>query len=397
MAEVTAEGYLLKTQNEYFNEEQALYIGIDPNWNLEPSTPDGLKIASDAEIFGNVDEALQQAYNSKDPNKARGVDLDIVSALTGTTRGQGTPSQVALVLTGVDTTIIPAGSTVESIVDESQWTTDFEVTIVAGTANVTATNVANGATQADPNTITTIVDTVGGWQEVDNPAVAIAGTNQDTDAELRLERNNAVGRAGNNQIDSMLGEILATAGVRLAIIPENDTNIVVGTLPPHSISPIVDGGTDADVALAIYLSKNPGVFLNQAAVPVSELVVSPVYPSQTKIINFSRPIDVPMVLVVDIQNDGSLPANVIDLVTQAILDYTQGELIDSEEGFNANGFNIGEEVPISRLFTPVNSVIGSFGNSYINSLVINGSSTTVAIGFNELSRWSEGNISVIIT
>jgi hypothetical protein len=32
-------------------------------------------MAHDAEIFYALDETLQQAYNSKDPNKAKGADL----------------------------------------------------------------------------------------------------------------------------------------------------------------------------------------------------------------------------------------------------------------------------------------------------------------------------------
>ena len=139
MADVTPEGYVLKTENEYFDEETALYLGIDANWNLDPSTPDGLKIASDSEIFANLDEQLQQAYNSKDPNKARDVDLDIIASLTGSTRNLGTPSTVTLNITGVNGTLIPAGSEVESTEDGSLWATDSDVTIAGGVAVVDAT------------------------------------------------------------------------------------------------------------------------------------------------------------------------------------------------------------------------------------------------------------------
>ena len=77
MAELTSTGYSVKSQNDWFDEEKQLYLDIDSNWNLDPSTPDGLKMAHDAEIFSALDEVLQQAYNSKDPNKASGYDLDV--------------------------------------------------------------------------------------------------------------------------------------------------------------------------------------------------------------------------------------------------------------------------------------------------------------------------------
>lgn len=56
MAEITYNGYVLKNQNTWYAEEQQLYLDIDPNWNLDPSSPDGLKLASDAEIFANLDQ-----------------------------------------------------------------------------------------------------------------------------------------------------------------------------------------------------------------------------------------------------------------------------------------------------------------------------------------------------
>lgn len=114
MAELTPNGYTLKTQNEWFDEEKALYLQIDPNWNLDPSTPDGLKLAHDAEIFSALDETLQQAYNARDPNKARGLDLDVVCSLTGVRRQQGTSSTVTLTLGGVAGTLVRANSRVES-------------------------------------------------------------------------------------------------------------------------------------------------------------------------------------------------------------------------------------------------------------------------------------------
>ncbi len=399
MAEVTATGFQLKTQNEYFAEEQALYVGIDPNWNLDPSTPDGLKIAHDSEIFGNLDEVLLAAYNSKDPNRARDLELDIVSALTGTFRNLGNPSTAIVALSGVPGTIVPVGTIIESTVNASQWATDAALTIpVSGVIDAAVTATVRGATEAGIGDITRIVDTVGGLQSATNAAVATLGTNAESNGELRLRRALSVGRPGNNQIDSMLGEIGATAGVRRFVILENDTNATdANGLPAHSIAPIVDGGTDAAVALSIYLKKNPGVLLYAAATSVSETVTSPLFPANTKQITFSRPLYVDAVVVVDVVDDGTLPGNAEDLIKQAIVDYSGGDLIAAECGFNVLGFDIGEDVHVSRLYTPVNQVIGQHGNSYISGLTVNGQNTTVPVAFNELSRWSSANVTVNIT
>ena len=399
MAEITYNGYVLKNQNTWYAEEQQLYLDIDPNWNLDPSSPDGLKLASDAEIFANLDELAQKAYNSKDPNKAKDVDLNVLCSLTGTTRSEGTPSSVTLTLTGVNGTVVQAGKIVESVSDSSQWTIDSDVTIAGGTATVTATCTTNGATPASIGTITKIVNTVGGWQTVTNSTVATLGTNRQSDSLLRVERRRSVARPGNNQLDSMTGELFDVEGVRRVRVYENYTSVTDDNgLTQHSVAPIIDGGADADIAKAIFIKKNPGCDLYVAGTPVTVEGVYDRYPNNAKTITFSRPIYVDMMLTINITDDGSLPVDVEDLIKAAIIDYTQGSLIDSEVGFNSTGFDIGDNVPVRRLDTPINQVIGQYGNAFINTMSVNGyTSGVVPIEFNELTRWSEDNITVILS
>lgn len=403
MAEVTAQGYVLKTQNQWFDEERQLYLDIDPAWNLDPSTPDGLKLAHDAEVFGVLDETLQQAYNSKDPNKAVGVDLDIICALTGASRSEGTPSNVAITLTGTAGTIVPAGRRIESSTTGSRWLTDETVTLTAGTASTTATCTIVGPTQADIDTLINIIDVVGGWTGVTNPSVATPGTDEQLDSSLRVERAVSVGRPGNNQIDSLYGELFAVSGVRRVKVYENDTNSATVDpvnnpygLPAHSISIIVDGGAIADVGMAIYIKKNPGVLLNQSGTPVSTTVISPKYPTNTKLIRWATPIYVDMIITVTLKDDGTLPSNIADLIDEAFLEFTAGTLIPAGDGFKQNGFDIGETVPFSTLYTPINQVIGQYGNSYVQSLIVNGGTSNVAIAFNQLSRWTAANIATVV-
>lgn len=397
MAEITPTGYKLKTQNEWFDEERQLYLDIDPLWNLDPSTPDGLKLAHDAEVFGALDETLQQAYNSKDPAKAVGYDLDVLCALTGTERSKGTPSNVTVTLIGTPGTVVAAGSLIKSRTTGTSWTIDQTVTLTAGTATVGATCTVVGPTQADAGTLTQIATTVGGWTGVTNPSPATPGTDAQDDASLRIERNTAVGRPGNNQVDSTLGELYAVDGVRRVKAYENDDSTTDSNgLPPKSMAYIVDGGTDADVAMAIYVKKNPGVALYQAGTPVSVTVTSPKYPTNQKVIKFSRPIAVDMVIAITVKDDGSLPSTVSDEIKDAIVQFGAGTLIDPACGFVSDGFDIGESVPYFTVSTPVNKVLGTYGNSYIQTLTVNGGTANVAVPFNKISRWTSGNITVTI-
>lgn len=404
MASLTSTGYVLQTQNEWFAQERQFYVDIDPLWNLDPSTPDGLKMAHDAEIFYALDETLQRAYNSKDPNKAKGNDLDIICSLTGTIRSSGSRSSVELTLTATPGTVILKGNRFESVVTGSRWSTDQTVTADgSGSATVNATCTAAGPTQADADTITRIVDVVAGLASVNNAAPATPGTDAQRDEQLRVTRATAVGRPGNNQIDSMIGELFGVSGVRRVKVYENDTNsgaVSVDNphgLPAHSIAAVIDGGTDTDVAMAIYLKKNPGALLYQAGTPFEVEVTSPKYPTNKKLIRASRPIYVDMLMVVNVKNDGTLPPNADQLIKEAVMEYAAGDLIPADVGFKIDGFDIGEEVPLLSMATPVNKVIGAYGNSYVTLLQLNGAQANVAIAYNQMSRWTEGNITVVIT
>lgn len=402
MGEITTTGYNVKSQNDWFAEEQDLYLDIDSNWNIDPSTPDGLKIAHDSEVFSAMDETVQQAYNSKDPNKASGYDLDVISAITGTTRSEGTASTISdFVLTGVVGKTIPAGTRFESTTTGYRFTLDQEWTIPAsGSVSVGVTCTTLGEIEAEANTVTEIVDAVDGLVSATNPNPATTGTAEESDSSLRLKRATAVGRPGNNQVDSIYGELYAVDGVRKVKIYENDTsNTDTDGLPPHSVASIVDGGEDEDVAMALYIKKNPGVEFYVAATEVSVVVTSPVYPTNTKTIKFSRPTYVDMVIEIVVKDDGTLPSQTVlePLVQNAYVEYGEGDLIPADVGFKITGFGIGESVPYSSLFTPINKVLGVYGNSYVESLTVNGTSGNIDIAFNELSRWTTANVSVTIS
>ncbi len=396
MAEITDTGFVQKTQNEYFADEQSRYLAIDPAWNLDPSTPDGLKLATDSELWANLDEALLAAYNSKDPDRAMGAELDALLQISGLTRLVGSGSTVTLSLTGVDGTLVPAGSKVKSSSDGSTWATDVDVTITFGVATVSATNTVPGATPADPGDITIIVDPVGGWQSVNNVTPAAVGVAPESDSRARIRRNGSVTKPGQNQVDATFAEIANVPGVSHVKIYENETGIVdANGLPPHSTDIIVNGGDNNQIAQAIYDKRNPGPEQYQSATPVNVSITSAVT-GNTKIIKFDNPTFVDAVVVVNITDDGTLPGNADQLVKDALIKYSSGEIDGVSSAFNQSGYNIGEDIYVSQLYTPINSVIGSFGNSFVTSVTVN-SGSSLSIGFNQLSRWSDGNITVNIS
>lgn len=406
MARLTPQGYELKTQNQWFDEERQLYIDIDPLWNVDPSTPDGLKIAHDAEIFSALDETLAEAYASKDPNKATGVDLDILSSLTGTKRSQGTFSTVPLSFTGVPGASVLADAIVESEATGSRWVIPQTYTIPpSGVAVVPARATEIGQIQAEPNTITRIITTMTGITAVSNAESATPGTGVENNSSLRLKRQAAVGRPGNNQVSSMLGELYAVGGVRRVRIYENPTGSATVDpvfnphgLPAHSTATLVDGGEDYDVAYAQYVKKNPGSFMASTGDPVEVLITDEQYPTNQQTMRFNRPDYVDMVINIGLRDIAeTLPENIEDLIRDAFMEFANGDLTSAACGFRNQGFDIGESVPYSTLYTPINKIIGPYGNAYVTAMTVNGVAGNQDIAYNQLSRWTEANITVSVT
>lgn len=406
MATLTNEGYKVKTQNEYFAEEQELYKSIDPNFNLDPSTPDGMKIAHDAEVFGALDELIKQAYDSRDPNKASGYDLDVLRKLTGATRSQGTPSTVTLKLTGNAGTLIPKGCKAKTKTGVTFETDEDLVLATDGIGIVSAHCTETGAIEVDANSVTEIVTLISGWRTVTNPQVATLGTARDSDALFRVKSARSVSRAGIGQKDSLYGELYETSGVRKVRIYENKTSSGLVEdiknpygLPPHSIAVVVDGGTDKDVARSIYNKLCPGVALHSVGTEVTETVWSEKYRNSSDVITFSRPIYVDVkinIVVADPMSNLPSAEELQKLIADAYIDYYEGDLLPDGIGFMTTGFDIGEIVPYTRLFTPVNKVLGNYASTYVKSLKVNNGTSNVEIEFNQLARFLTSNITVSI-
>lgn len=402
MAQLTPAGYKIKPQNDWFAEERQLYLDIDSEWILDPSSPDGLKVAHDAEIFSALDETLYRAWASKDPAKATDKDLDTVSSITGTFRKSGTPSDVTLRFTGVPGAQVLAGNVIESAETGSRWVVTQTYTLdSSGNADVPAQSVDVGSVQAEPGTLTRMITTIAGVSAVTNINPATPGTDKERDSSLRIRRRLEVGKPGNNQVDSLYGALSAVDGVRRVKVYNNptgsaavDPNLNPHGLPKNSITILVDGGVSADVAMAAYLKKNPGVYYNGDGTPESVWVISPTIATHQQLITFGRPIYVDPAVVVGIKDDGTLPDDVEQEIKDTIIAFAAGESPSGVDGFKVTGFDIGESVPISTIYTPINQVIGKYGNSYVTSLTLDGVAANKTIAYNQLSRWLDANITV---
>jgi len=219
---------------------------------------------------------------------------------------------------------------------------------------------------------------------------------EETVSNLRLRRNESVALPSDNQVDSLRAAISNIEGVTHTKVFENFENIAdTNGLPPHSISLLCSGANEEDIALAYYYKKSPGVKMHAINTPISVEVISPTFPDTKLDIVFSRPVLIEVKIDLKIKKVDNLPSDISDKIKKSILSYAAGDFIDDNNNFNHKGFTIGDIVAISRLYTPINAVIGQY-NTYIEELKINDVTVNLDILFNQLADFKEDNITVAI-
>lgn len=242
-----------------------------------------------------------------------------------------------------------------------------------------------GAVVQEANTINTIVTPVLGWDSITNVLAASTGRLVETDEELRLRFRNTKLERSSNILDSLYSALNNLDGVTEVAIYENDTDVVdANGVLGHSFLPIVLGGSGQLIAETIWANKPLGI-MSQGNTSVD------ITDSQgfTHAIGFERPTPVPVYITINLsvnpEDTNIFPADGADQMRKAIIDYA------------ANTFGVGDDVIYSRLYTPINTILGH----QVNSMTIGTSPSPVGVSnivvaFNEIASFTSLNIIVNI-
>lgn len=213
-------------------------------------------------MASDVMKGIQLAVTNRAPNFAIGAALDSLVKNNGLVRKLATNSIVSLLVTGTPGAVINNG--VATDVNGNKWDLPAIVTIGAGgSVTVTATCETAGAINALAGQVNAIATPVAGWTSVTNPNPAVVGQPIETDAQLRERQALSVELPSQTLLSGTIAAIAATAGVTRYKVLENATGAVdaFGN-PPHSVTAVVEGGTDAAVAQAIYDNRGIGPLMN---------------------------------------------------------------------------------------------------------------------------------------
>ncbi|WJM55980.1 baseplate J/gp47 family protein [Pseudomonas asiatica] len=417
MAEINDQGITGTSLNGYLADINTRTLAIDPDWNIDPDSPDGQRIGIEAEMLANLDEGIVAAYRAKDPDSATGEALRNIGKISGVAIRDATYSVAPITIAGQAGTVLPANSQIRSKVDNTLWLTTAAIVIgVSQSATGFATCVTPGRVLAAAGELTVIGTPFPGWSSVTNAAAA-PGEDAESDVEFRARRNNSVSLPGSNMKDNMQAAVANVPGVTDVRILENSSDEPKDPdgIPYTAIALIVNGGSDQDIGLAMYSKYNPGTPMYPRYSAKTDTWVDPPGASGVKVkivspstgnnetMTFQRAIALPIYPVVVIQKKGNLPSDIEQRVKEAIVEDSTKRLFadDQVKGFNQAGYDIGEVVPVGRLYTPVNKVLRQYGDSYITALTIGRSHATQGVapiqpGIAELATFDPDNISVTV-
>lgn len=280
------------------------------------------------------------------------------------------------------------------------WTTTEVFTFnTSGVANgIPAQCTVRGAITANPGTLTRLVSVAGDVTSVTNPLAATVGRPVEDDNSLRRRRDLSTYAPSIGLVGSLSAALKAIVGVTFVRVYNNITmSTDANGLDPKSVGCVVVGGDDTEIGQTIFqrLSVGPSTSGNTTVTFEDNL-------GESYDINFYRPtaVDIDIQLTITLIEGDVFPTDGVNQIKNAIVAYAVGgaSALGITEGFDNNGFPPGQDVILSLLYTPINSVPG---HEVVTLLMKKTGDPdlepfNVPIAFNEVANIIAANIEVIV-
>jgi uncharacterized phage protein gp47/JayE len=391
---VDATGLHVPTYQDIYSYILTQYCGIyGVTLSQNLSTSDIQDITNRALMINDCMNMLQLVWNGMSPVTAIGVQEDMLYKLNGIARNAATYSTVSLSITG--TPLATLSNLVAADQSGNLWNlpTSF---VLDGSGNATVIGTAQniGAIVAVASSVTIMQTPTANWNSVTNAAAAIPGAPIETDSEFRARQAISVALPSQSLVVGTLGAIGAIDGVTRYSVgiatpggPGTSIENPTGSTdswgnPAHSITMVVEGATDLEVATAIYTNKTPGAYTNGSTmVPVTDsttLVVED--------IRFYRPTYTPIYVSLTIEPLPGYTSATTAAINAALVTYL-------------NDLQIGENVTISALYAAAMAVMPTILAPLFSITALTAGTTSgpvgtidIPIAFNAVAQTVTGNI-----
>lgn len=362
------------------------------------TTPQGQMAQSDTAIISDKNAALAWLVNQINPDYSSGRMQDAIGQIYFLDRISALGTTVTATCTGLVGTVIPASSTAQ---DESGYlylSLAEAVIGSTGSVDVVFQNQATGAIPCPIGELNTIYRAVNGWSGITNSSAGVLGNDVETRANFEYRRKQSVAKNSVNQLAAIYAAVLGVSGVVDAYVIDNRLKVSVQkgytnyTLPANSVYIAVYGGSQEDIAKAIYSKAPPGVTLvgnTSYTIQDTENYQEP-YPEY--LVKWETPDPVSAHVSVEIASSSTYPSNISQLVKDAVISAFSGE-----DGGNRS--RIGSNLYASRFYAAIQAVSDSGVNILSVQLSRDGTaySSAISFGIDEVPTLDESNITVTIT
>jgi predicted RNase H-related nuclease YkuK (DUF458 family) len=196
--------------------------------------------------------------------------------------------------------------------------------------------------------------------------------------------NTGTGGAGTYTVNN--SQSVSSVAMMATAVAFGPTNYA---LAPNSLYVAVVGGTDADIAKAIWTHKDVGCDYNGNTSVMVQDTSGYSYPQPSYTVKFNRPSALPIKFAVQIANNPTLPANIVALTKAAIIARFNGADGTKRE-------RIGSSIFASRYYAAVSAVTA---NVSVISILLGSATptlTTLSVGIDQAPTLSASNISVTL-
>lgn len=385
---ITANGLVVPDTSEIKTQVQNEWKdALGNDLNLEDSTPQGRLIEIDT--LGRMETIRMNAAmaNTINPNTSFGIFLDSIAALTQCVRRGASRTRVTATLGGVADTVVPAG--VEAATTNGDvFYLENDVTIGEdGTASGVFLARETGEILCEANSLNSVRTTVLGWETVTNPMSGVLGSDIESDRDLKIRRLETLYN-GRSFVGDVQARLAAVENIQSYYVDQNNKmeNVTRNgiTMLPHSVYVCAYGGTDADVAMAIYRSTSCCDYTGNTTVTVTDP-----WTQQTYDVSFDRPEIIQCDVKIYVKLDTGT-GNVTDAIKLAIEKYQNGQVE------NIDGLQIGVNVSPFEIASAINiEVPGVFVNQVqIAKHGLTLSTESIELLPNQMGRISENNITI---
>lgn len=418
---------------------------IDPLLDVSAEGPVGQLNAPIAEKLAELWEVALAVYRAFDPDQNTGEAQDAVCAITGVVRLAAVETTVTIHCTGTAATVLTVGRVISTGADDrfesttqktllaaDAWAinTVYALTAIvsndsniyecvqagtsAGAGGPTGTGddiVDNtckwnfvgdgtafsavpfqaeetGPVQAYEDAIDTedsigaIETPVSGWDDARNLSDGTLGRDVETNAALRLRREELLVATGTATVDAIRADVLTVSGVTACRVFENVTDVTDSDgLPLRSIEVVVLGGVLQDIADQIWDSKGDGIRTYGSE---SETVTDSQGDSHT--IDFSRPDEKAVHTKLTYTTDSDYPSDGDAQVKAAVVAWGTALGI----GTDVVEYWIGVTTGGISGVVDVTEVLIGFADPPV-------ASANLTIGSRELSTWLVADVDLVVT